>query len=155
MDKASSRDPAGAAPPSLHAWSTIVPVRFSHCDPAGIVYFASYFDMLNGVVEDWFCDALGIDYHEMIGPRRIGLGFVSAGAEFARPGFMGDTLACAVVVDRIGRTSLTFRIHAVREGDPILVARFVMVTTSLETHRSIPLPDDLRAAVERYVETCQ
>lgn len=30
-----------------------------------------------------------------------------------------------------------------------------MVTTSLEHHRSIPLPDDLRAALERYLESCQ
>lgn len=137
------------------AWTIRVPVRFSHCDPAGIVYFARYFDMLNGVVEDWFAQALGIDYHDMIGRRRTGLGFVSAGAEFSKPGFMGDCLDCAVVVERIGRSSLTFHVHASRMGEPILTARFVMVTTSLETHRSIPLPDDLRAALERYLESCQ
>ena len=32
------------------AWRITVPVRFSHCDPAGIVYFPRYFDMINGVV---------------------------------------------------------------------------------------------------------
>ncbi|MBZ6075075.1 acyl-CoA thioesterase [Microvirga puerhi] len=137
------------------AWQTRVPVRFSHCDPAGIVYFARYFDLLNGVVEDWFCQGLGIDYHEMIGPRRTGLGFASAGAEFVKPGFMGDCLDCTVLVDRIGRSSLTFHIHATRAEEPILTARFVMVTTSLETHRSVPLPDDLRAALERYWKICQ
>ncbi|MCB8820824.1 acyl-CoA thioesterase [Microvirga rosea] len=137
------------------AWRTTVPVRFSHCDPAGIVYFARYFDILNGVVEDWFCECLGIDYHDMIGPRRTGLGFVSAGAEFTKPGFMGDHLDCAIVIERIGRSSLTFHIHATRAEEPILVARMVMVTTSLETHRSIPLPDDLRAALERYWENLQ
>ncbi|MGO4570865.1 acyl-CoA thioesterase [Microvirga sp. 2TAF3] len=155
MDEATPRLGEVALPPGERAWRTIVPVRFSHCDPAGIVYFARYFDMFNGVVEDWFGEALGIDYHAMIGPRRVGLGFVSAAAEFSRPGFMGDQLECAVVVQRIGRTSLTFRIHAFREEEPVLVARFVMVTTSLETHRSIPLPDDLRAALERYQETCR
>jgi len=173
------------------AWRTDVAIRFSHCDPAGIVYFARYFDLLNGVVEDWFCEALGVDYHEMIGPRRIGLGYVSAGADFSRPGFMGDRLECAVVVERIGRTSLSLRIHALRasahraekrprlhapndempEGgsigstpvstirsdalEPVLQARFVIVTTSLETHTAIPLPDDLRSALERYQENCQ
>lgn len=136
-------------------WRTTVPIRFSHCDPAGIVYFARYFDILNGVVEDWFGEALGIDYHEMIGPRRIGLGFVSAGADFAKPGFMGDRLDFSVLVERIGRSSLTLKISASRSSEPVLQARLVMVTTSLETHTSIVLPEDLRTAVERYQETCQ
>jgi 4-hydroxybenzoyl-CoA thioesterase len=137
------------------AWRTDVPIRFSHCDPAGIVYFARYFDLLNGVVEDWFGEALGIDYHEMIGPRRIGLGYVSAAADFSRPGFMGDRLECVVLVERIGRTSLALCIHALRDSALVLRARLVIVTTSLETHTAIPLPDDLRDALERYKENCQ
>jgi len=137
------------------AWRTAVPIRFSHCDPAGIVYFARYFDIMNGVVEDWFGEALGIDYHEMIGPRRIGLGYVSANADFAKPGFMGDRLEFAVLVERIGRSSCTLAIHAFRGEEPVLRARLVIVTTSLQTHTSIALPDDLRAALERYQETCQ
>jgi len=143
------------AMPSDRAWRGTVAIRFSHCDPAGIVYFARYFDLLNGVVEDWFGEALGIDYHEMIGPRRIGLGYANAGADFHRPGFMGDRLDCAVTVERIGQKSFTLRIHAFRMSEPVLVARFVIVTTFLESHTSIALPDDLRAALERYQENCQ
>lgn len=148
---------SGATPSTVgeSAWRTTVPIRFSHCDPAGIVYFARYFDIMNGVVEDWFGGALGIDYHEMIGPRRIGLGYVSANADFAKPGFMGDRLYFAVLVERIGRSSCTLRIHAFRGEEPVLQARLVMVATSLQTHTSIALPDDLRAALERYQESCR
>ncbi len=153
MDHASPRIQDTA--PSERAWRTTIPIRFSHCDPAGIVYFARYFDLLNGVVEDWFCQELQIDYHEMIGRRRVGLGYVSANAEFARPSFMGDQLEFAVVIHRIGRSSLTIHIHAFRGSEPVLVARLVIVTTSLEIHRSIPLPDDLHAALDRYQEKCQ
>ncbi|MDF2808997.1 MAG: acyl-CoA thioesterase [Microvirga sp.] len=155
MDEGFHRDREIAQAPGARAWRTVVPIRFSHCDPAGIVYFARYFDLMNGVVEDWFSAALEIDYHEMIGPRRIGLGYVSAGADFVRPGFMGDQLECAVVVERIGRTSLTLHIHAFRALERVLLARLVIVTTSLETHRAIPLPDDLRASLERYQENAQ
>ena len=28
-------------------------IRFSHCDPAGIVFFPQYLVMFNGLVEDW------------------------------------------------------------------------------------------------------
>ena len=57
--------------------------------------------------------------------------------------------------ERIGRSSLTLGISASRSSEPVLQARLVMVTTSLETHTSIALPEDLRAAVERYQENCQ
>ena len=140
---------------SENAWRTTVPIRFSHCDPAGIVYFARYFDLLNGVVEDWFCQELQIDYHDMIGRRRVGLGYVSANADFARPSSMGDQLDFAVAIHRIGRSSLTLQVHAYRGSEPVLLARLVIVTTSLEIHQSIPLPDDLRAALEHYQEKCQ
>ncbi|HEY1393321.1 MAG TPA: acyl-CoA thioesterase, partial [Methylibium sp.] len=28
-------------------------IRFSDCDPAGIVFYPQYFVMFNGLVEDW------------------------------------------------------------------------------------------------------
>ena len=152
MSEAPKRRRGPPPPESLPAavWRTEMRIRFSHCDPAGIVYFARYFDLMNGVVEDWFSGALGLEYAEFIGPRRIGLGYASAEADFAAPGFMGDRIAFAVLIERIGGASLTLRIYAYRAHDPILSARLTIVTTSLVEHRAIPLPDDLRAALERY-----
>ena len=43
-------------------------IRFGHCDPAGIVYFPQYLVMLNGLLEDWFTDGLGVSYAELLGP---------------------------------------------------------------------------------------
>ena len=37
----------------MPAYQREVLVRFAHCDPAGIVFYARYFEMINGVVEDW------------------------------------------------------------------------------------------------------
>jgi 4-hydroxybenzoyl-CoA thioesterase len=34
-------------------------IRFSDCDPAGIVFYPQYFVMLNGLVEDWVNEGLG------------------------------------------------------------------------------------------------
>jgi len=77
-----SSDERLKAPPlaelSEGIWRKQMMIRFSHCDPAGIVYFANYFDIANGIVEDWFGAALALRYHEFIGPRRTGLGFASA-----------------------------------------------------------------------------
>ena len=35
-------------------------VLFKHCDPAGIVFFPRYFEMMNDCVETFFDEALGI-----------------------------------------------------------------------------------------------
>jgi 4-hydroxybenzoyl-CoA thioesterase len=35
----------------MPAYQREVLVRFAHCDPAGIVFYARYFEMINGVVE--------------------------------------------------------------------------------------------------------
>ena len=148
------REPLAASALPRAAWRTTILVRFAHCDPAGIVYYARFFDMMNGAIEDWFAQSLGLDYHAFIGPRRIGLGYAKADANFFAPAMMGDRVTFAVLVDRIGGASLSLALHAHRGETPVLSARLVMVTTSLDQHRSIPLPDDLRAAVHRYREAC-
>lgn len=146
---------AAASQLPVGAWRITVPVRFSHCDPAGIVYFPRYFDIINGVVEDWFSGALGLVHHELIRDRRIGLGPAHVEADFVKPGFLGDALVFTVLVDRIGNSSLAVSVHAHRGEEPVLLVRLVIVTTSLDEHRSIPIPPDLRAALEAYRERCR
>jgi acyl-CoA thioesterase FadM len=131
-------------------WTTPVPIRFGDCDPAGIVYTPQYFNLFNGVVEDWYGQALGISYHDLIGPRRTGLGYVHVSADFARPSRMGEVLEVGVAVPEIGRSSLTLTVHAFRDGVERVRATFVTVVTSLVDHRPMPIPDDLRAALDAY-----
>jgi acyl-CoA thioesterase FadM len=133
-------------------WTTEVKIRFAHCDPAGIVYFAAHFDILNAVVEDWFSEGLGLDYHDIVGRRRVGLGYVHASADFHLPARMGDRLTYAVAVERVGTKSLPLRITARRDGAEVLSASLVIVTTDLDAMASIPIPDDIRAAVTAYRE---
>lgn len=41
---------------------TTAKVRFAHADAAGIVFYPRYFEMLNGAVEDWFEQDIGLDF---------------------------------------------------------------------------------------------
>src|SRR3954471_16634332 len=61
-------------------WRTRILVRFGSCDPAGIVYTPEYLNLFNGAVEDWYGEALGISYHELVGKRRTGLGYAHVSA---------------------------------------------------------------------------
>ncbi|HET7717996.1 MAG TPA: thioesterase family protein [Bauldia sp.] len=136
--------------PSL--WSAEVKIRFAHCDPAGIVYFAAHFDILNAVIEDWFSDGLGLDYHDIVGRRRVGLGYAHASADFRLPARMGDRLTYSVAVERVGHKSLPLHVVARRDGSDVLSAKLVIVATDLDRHVAMPIPDDIRAAVTTYRE---
>lgn len=129
-------------------------VRFSDCDPAGIVYTPRYFDLLNGVLEDFFPDVLGLDYHGYISSG-VGLGYAHVRCDFFSPGHMGDDLIVTPLVEHVGVASARFSFHAYRGEDPVLRAEFVMVTTSQARARPIPLPAEIRAALIRYQEQCQ
>ena len=122
-------------------------VRFSDCDPAGIVFFPQYLVMLNGVVEEWFDRALQVPYAELIGPRRIGLPTVRLEVDFTAVSRHGDALQWRIAVLRLGRSSLTLGHECSGAGQLRLRAQQVLVCTSLDTHRPQALPDDVRAAL--------
>ena len=125
-------------------------IHFSDCDPAGIVFYPQYFVMLNAHIEDWITEGLGVDYYKLVSAGRIGLPTVRLEVDFVAVSRMGDRVALELEVERVGGASLTLRRHiAGVGGDRRMTMRQVLVTTSLDTHRAIELPADLRAALRR------
>lgn len=144
--------PVGALPRA--AFRLEQPIRFPHCDAAGIVYTGRYVDLVNIAIESFY-ESVGLDYYGLLGERRIGLGYASVQMDFHRPAVMGDVLTFAVLVHRVGRSSLEYRLHAHRGEEPMMQARLVSVTTDLDTHASTPLPPDVKAAMLAYQERCR
>ena len=127
-------------------------VPFSDCDPAGIMFFPQVFRRFQDLVESWITDALGIPYAELLGPRRVGLPSVRWESDFTRVSRMGDLVTLQLAVERLGDRSLTLRFELHGDDGLRVSARQVIVCTSLDTHRSAPFPDDLRAAIVRFQE---
>ena len=123
-------------------------VRFSDCDPAGIVFFPQYLVMLNGLVEQWFDEGLGVPYASLLGARRTGLPTVRLEVDFTAISRHGELLTLSLEVEKLGRSSLTLctQFHSA-DGELRLRVRQVLVCTSLDTHRPQALPDDVRAAM--------
>jgi 4-hydroxybenzoyl-CoA thioesterase len=136
--------------PARGAFTRTVPIRFSHCDPAGIVYFPHYFDMFNGLIEDWYTERLGVDFAAMISSDRHGFPFVHIETDFKVPSRMGERLDLSLFVGRVGRSSLTLIIVGHLAGIERLRARLVTAMVSLETHRAVELPRGLREKFETY-----
>jgi 4-hydroxybenzoyl-CoA thioesterase len=124
-------------------------IRFSHCDPAGIVFYPQYFVMFNGLVEDWVEEGLDIGYRKLVLDRRIGLPTVHLEADFTAVSNMGDRVTLSLAVERIGTRSITLKMRCDGSDGQRMAVRQVLVTTSLDTHRAVDIPADLRAAIER------
>ncbi|MBV8469792.1 MAG: acyl-CoA thioesterase [Burkholderiaceae bacterium] len=124
-------------------------VRFGHCDPAGIVFFPRYFEMLNACVEDWFTQGLQVDYAQLLGARRVGMPTVHLATDFKRISRMGEVLTQRIFIRKLGRTSLGLDVEFVGADGLRVAFEQVLVCTSLETHQPIPFPEDLRAALLR------
>jgi len=127
-------------------------IRFSHCDPAGIVYFVNFFDMVNGAVEDWFGEAIGFTFNEMHIRRRVGFPIVNTGCEFFKPCHLGDQLELALTIARLGRSSIEFAVVGSVAGEEKFRARHKVALMSLDSQRALPIPDDLRAKMQPYVQ---
>ncbi len=126
-------------------------VRFADCDPAGIVFFPQYLVMLNTLVEEWFDDGLHIPYAQVIGVRRLGLPTVRLEVDFTAVSRHGDRLRQRLAVRKIGRSSLALQVEFFGGDELRLRARQVLVCTSLESHRPLPLPDDIRNAMRPFL----
>lgn len=126
------------------------PIRFSHTDMAGIVYYPNFFDMFQTVVEDWFDHALGIHYAALIRERKVALPSVKAGCEFFNPARIGDILELTVHLERTGRSSIALVIEGVIGAVKTLRGEVVLVTLSLETFKSIPIPPDITERLDVY-----
>ena len=134
----------------MSAWRTRRTVRFAHCDPAGIVFYPRFFEIVHDALEDWFRDALGLPFRELIGTRREGFPVVALSTRFLAPSRLGDELDVDIGVPRLGGASLDVRYALSCGGEPRVVVRTTIVHTDLATGRPLSIDDDLRGRFERY-----
>ena len=127
-------------------------IRFSHCDPAGIVYFVNFFDMVNAIVEDWFAEAVGFDFEELHIQRRVGFPIVNTGCEFFRPCHLGDRLQLELAIARLGNSSIEFAVTGRVGGEEKFRARHKVALMSLDSQRAMPIPEDMREKMRPYVK---
>lgn len=126
------------------------PVRFTHTDPAGYVFFPRYFEMLQAVVEEWFTQALRQKYADLINRRRLGTPTAATQCTFMKPSRLGDDLAIAVELEHIGNASFRLRFLGSVAGDLRLEAISTLVMISLDDGKPRPIPQDLRTRMESY-----
>jgi 4-hydroxybenzoyl-CoA thioesterase len=125
-------------------------VRFSHCDPAGIVFYPQYFIMFNGLVEDWFNQGLGLNYARYITEHRLGFPIVRLECDFVAPSKIGELITLGLKLERLGKSSMAIAVDCHHRGAERLRAKFVLVTMELDAQRAQPIPEDLRELMQAF-----
>ncbi|WP_332656050.1 acyl-CoA thioesterase [Brevundimonas sp.] len=127
-------------------------VRFADCDAAGIVFFPRYFEMLNGVVEDWFAGPLEASFRELHVNREVSVPTAAVEARFIAPSRLEDDLTFSLTVTKLGGASCGLR-HVIEcDGQ----RRFEATQTIVYVGRSLkpePWPETLRTRIQPFLET--
>jgi 4-hydroxybenzoyl-CoA thioesterase len=135
------------------AYTQRIDVRFPDVDFARVVYFPRLFDYCHRTFEDFFAAEVGMPYARMLGERKIGFPARHTEAEFQSPLRFGDV--CRVVMDIIdlGDKSITsrFKLYLGDSNQLCAVVHVTEVAIDMDTFRSRPLPDDLRAIFAKHL----
>lgn len=122
-------------------------VLFKHCDPAGIVFYPRYFEIINDCVEAFF-DDIGAPFEAIHKAAAVPTAEISA--TFQAPSRHGDHLVITLDVTRIGRSSLGLSFTAFCQKEQRFSAKSSLVYVT-ENGRPHPWPDHIRTALTPYL----
>jgi 4-hydroxybenzoyl-CoA thioesterase len=127
-------------------------VRFQHCDPAGIVFYPRYFEMISETVEEWFAQRLGVPFAALHGERGAAVPTASLKIDFYSPSRLGDALEFRLRPTRIGRSSVALSIEARCGGERRLSMESTLVFTDGGGGKPSAWPGDIRGRISREID---
>lgn len=120
-------------------------IRYSDCDPQGIVFNGNYARYWDDALTDWFEEG-GFGGTDLGG---IGADVVAARLEidFKASAVLGDILETSLDVQKIGNTSMTVGFETRRgDGEVVVEGREILVFVDPEEFTPVAVPDEIRAA---------
>ncbi len=131
-------------------------VRWGDVDAAGIIFYGSYIRFFE-IAETELFRAAGLPYGVVFDELNIWLPRVHLECDFHRAAQLDDLLEVSVWVGKIGTTSLRLNFEVRRkdrdnkiEEKLIATAHFVLVATRRDNLQPVPVPEELRRALEPY-----
>lgn len=123
-----------------------MPTRWMDNDTYGHVNNVVYYSYFDTAVNGWLMDATGADIRTL---PEIGL-VVETSCRYLRPLSFPEELEVGIAMERVGNSSLVYRVAIFGRGDaePAAHGRFVHVYVDSKTRQSRPVPALIRLAVE-------
>ncbi len=124
-------------------------VEWGDTDLVGVVYFPNYFRYFS-MTETAFYRSLGLTMLELEESLGIRLPRVDAQCSFRKPARFGDHLNVRMRIAHMGEKTIKYVFHTQRGDELIAEGHVIIASVSLETFKSIPLPQRLTAMLEPY-----
>ncbi|SEQ12964.1 acyl-CoA thioesterase [Flavobacterium urocaniciphilum] len=110
-------------------------IRFQHIDFAGIVFYPRFLEMLNGIVEDWFEEALERPFSKM--HETNGIPTVDLKIQFKSPARLGEVLTKKLWVKELRNSSILCGFQFVNENEnTVLEGEVTLVNVSISEDRN-------------------
>ncbi len=124
--------------------------RWSDNDMYGHLNNAVYYELFDTAINGWLIGTADVD---VLGQPVLGV-VAESGCRFLRELEFPHPVDVAVRVERLGRSSITYRLGLFVRGDDRIAAvgHWVHVYIDRETRRPVPLPDPVRALLEAALE---
>lgn len=122
-------------------------VLFKHCDPAGIVFYPRYFEMINDCVECFFDEVLGTPFEKIM--PEAGIPTAEITVKFQAPSRHGDQLALMLSPVRLGQSSFALAIIATCGEQTRFAAQSTLVYVN-HSGRATAWPPSLQKPLEQF-----
>ncbi len=122
-------------------------ILFRHCDPAGIVFYPRYFEMINDCVEAFFEAVPGLPFERL--HRSGAVPTVAIDTVFKAPSRLGEQVVLALGCRRVGRSSLGLEITATCGGETRFETRSTLVHVD-GAGKPVAWPQPVRDRLTRF-----
>ena len=116
-------------------------VRWSDCDPFGIIYYGAYVRLFQVAEEEMF-RACGLPFHTLRKTLGVWIPRKALHAEFHSPAELDEEVAVAAWFARVGTTSITMQFEVYRASDRAHRATGVVTVVSVDkatmTKKNLP-----------------
>lgn len=123
-----------------------IPTRWSDDDTYGHVNNVVHYLMFDTAVNGWLIEASGTDIRAL---PALGLVIETSCRYFAELRFP-VTVTAGIALEKLGTTSVIYRLALFGDGEsPAAVGRFVHVYVDRDTRRPVPVPPEIRRALDQ------
>jgi acyl-CoA thioester hydrolase len=126
-----------------------VRVRYSDCDPQGVLFFANHLTYFDIAITELWRRAIG-PYGEMI-ESGIDMVVAEAALRYRAPVPFDAEVEVSAEVIRLGRTGMTTRLRISREGEVLSEGQLRHVFVAAGGNAKIEIPDPVRSGLEPYL----
>lgn len=125
------------------SWTTTRTVEFNHCDPAGIVFYPRYFEMISSVIEEFFARYVKYPFAPMHFDDHMGIPTAQINVKFAVPSRLGEILEFTIDFSKIGTSSAHLQMVCGCDGETRFTSDQVLVRMDLQSGKSNPWPENI------------